>query len=358
MERCTIVVAVRDRFSTTESCLEVLLADTALPFDLIFVCGGAPESVERNLRNRFAGKATLIFKPNFLNPAEARNIGLGESKTRLAVLMDNDVYVRPGWLEPLIECQRKTNAAMVVPIILEYGREIHTAGNDFYITHENGRTYAHKELRYHGMVIGDGSTNLKRWATDYGELHCQLVDVPTALRLGVYDENIQEVGECDSGLAWQKAGCSMWFEPKSIVNYELPSPGSIKAEDVKLFVWRWDMREILKGYQYFYQKWNIDITEHGNFRNFLLSFNNKLGLLPRIFPSAWALRVDGFLKSFPGELGKWLLLPVRFWRHFRSWQLGYYAWPESTRDDKWQLEKGLKAVNVKAFEKQIFHESR
>lgn len=336
MEKCTVVIVPRDRYSTSVACLDALLEYTTPNHDLIFVCGGAPEKVERALKEKYEARIKLIFMPQYLNPAQSRNIGMRACHTRLAVLMDNDVEVKPGWLEPLIACQQKTNAAMVVPIILEYGNEIHTAGNSLYVTHENGRAYAHKELRYHGMVVGE-DTNLKREETDYGELHCQLVEVKAALELNAYDENIQEVGECDSGLTWKKADRRMWFEPKSIVNYE--PPGRIAAEDIRFFVWRWDMRAILKGYRYFFQKWNMDVTEHGNFRNYLLGYNNKLGLLPRLFPSAWALEVDWFLKLFLGRMAKCFTISVSLWRRLKAWLLGYYAWPESVRNEDWQMQK-------------------
>src|SRR5258708_3755178 len=98
-ERCTIIVSPRDRFSTTEDCLDNLASNTPEPYDLILVVGGAPETLRLSLQTRFAGRAKLIFKPQFLNCAQARNIGLREARTRLSVCMDNDVFVRPGWLE-------------------------------------------------------------------------------------------------------------------------------------------------------------------------------------------------------------------------------------------------------------------
>ena len=47
---CTVVVAPRDRFSSTEDCLENLRAHTPEPHALIVVIGGAPEEYQRRLR--------------------------------------------------------------------------------------------------------------------------------------------------------------------------------------------------------------------------------------------------------------------------------------------------------------------
>ena len=131
---CTIVVVLRDRFSTTTRCLESLLRNTAEPYTLLVVMGGVPEHLQKNWSARFGDQVRWLFEPTFLNPSEYRNIGLRETRTRLAVLMENDVYVHPGWLEPLIQCQADTGAAMVVPIVLDKEDEIHTAGNSLFVT--------------------------------------------------------------------------------------------------------------------------------------------------------------------------------------------------------------------------------
>ena len=86
----------------------------------------------------------------------------------------------------------------------------------------------------------------------------------------------------------------MMFEPQSVVHYRLGT--TITADDIGLFCWRWDMRNVLGGYKYFERKWGIDITEHGNFKNFLMNYNNQVGCLPRCFRSEWALGADRILK--------------------------------------------------------------
>ena len=53
------------------------------------------------------------------------------------------------------------------------------------------------------------ATNLKRSEIDFGEVHCQLLVVDTALKLGVYDERLREGIEMDSGLTLTRAGCKI-----------------------------------------------------------------------------------------------------------------------------------------------------
>ncbi len=42
MERCSIIVGTRDRFSTLSGCLRAIAAHTREPHDLIVLAGGAP----------------------------------------------------------------------------------------------------------------------------------------------------------------------------------------------------------------------------------------------------------------------------------------------------------------------------
>jgi len=323
MERCTMIVNARDRFSTTTQCLETLFANTPEPFDLIVVMGGAPEHLKRAWQERFGESTRFIFRPTFLNQAQARNLGLQAATTRLAVCMDNDNFVRPGWLTALITCQQDTGAVMIVPLILETERKIHTAGNDLYISYHNGRGFGYKHLRFHSMLF-DERSNLQRQRTDYSELHCQLVEVEPTLRLGAYDEQILEVGEVDQGLTFAKVGRAMWFEPASVVHFALGHP--LAVEDIRLFAWRWNIRAIHEGYQYFQRKWDFDISEYGTFRDWLVRYNSQLGLLPRVWPSKFSLQMDRGL----GQIHEWVvdlcLAPKYRYERFRKRQLGYYDW--------------------------------
>ena len=119
--------------------------------------------------------------------------------------MDNDVFVRPGWLPPLVRCQNETSAGLVVPLVLEDEHRVHCAGCDMFVSKKGNRSFVGKALRYHGQTVFE-DTNIKRRELDYGEMHLQLVDTRAALELGVYDERIQEGQELDGGLAWRKAG--------------------------------------------------------------------------------------------------------------------------------------------------------
>ena len=275
---CSIIVNVRDKFSTTTRCLTELIRQTDPSVPITAVIGGAPEELRTAWDQTFAERVEFVHHDRFISQAEARNGALANVSTALAVVMDNDVYVRSGWLEALLECQRTTEAVMVVPLVLEEERRIHCAGNSLYVNYEGTTPYGHKVLPLTGYTYGNGC-NLERSKVDYGELHLQLIQVEPTLRLGAYDERIIEVGEVDSGLTWRGAGHEMYFEPRSVVQFDLTHP--VEWCDVDVFAWRWDMRTIADGYDVFKQKWGLDITEQGRFEQFLIDYNSKLPLLPR-----------------------------------------------------------------------------
>jgi GT2 family glycosyltransferase len=319
-DRCTIILTPRDLFSVTEECLTHLFNNTSEPFELIVVLGGAPEKIVKKLESKFSGKARFILKPQFLNTAHLRNIGLRKTKTRLAVCLDTNVFVRPNWLTPLIECQQETGASMVVPLVLQEGDHIHTAGNDLFITHENGQAFGSMELRFHGQKVCE-TTNLMRRDVDFGEVHCQLFVVDTALRLGVYDEHLREGSDIDSGLTLAKAGCKMMFEPKSIVY--LYYPHLIKnADDVELHMWKWNIPAVMASYGYIRQKWNIDVGgPRSHFKDYLVGVNSRVGLFTQIYPAAITISLDRLFKYL---LGNVVRRASSLRRYITAWRLGYY----------------------------------
>ena len=318
-ERCTIIVTPRDLFSTTGECLESIFKNTPEPFDLIVVMGGAPEPVKQLLESRYGGKARLIFKPEFLNGPQLRNIGLHETKTRLAVCLDTNIFVRPNWLTPLIRCQVETGASEVVPICVDQNDRIHTAGNDLFITYSNGEAIAQMELRCVGQKVQE-RTNLRRSELDFGEVHCQLLVVETALRLGFYDERLREGIEMDSGLTFRKAGCKIMVQPDSVVCVYYPIRLK-QAIDVPIYLWKWDIPEIMENFDYLKAKWNIDLGTAGGFKNYLVRVNARVGLLSQLWPSpicvfldrAFAYAVDSIRAPF--RRLAWIIL---------AWRTGYY----------------------------------
>jgi len=291
----TVVVNVRDKFSTLDRCLRDLEANTAPEVPILAILGGAPHDLLDRWQQDHGHRVRFDCFDRFLSQAEARNLALRRCTDDLLAMLDSDVYVRAGWLDALLACQRDTAAAAVVPLVLEEERRIHCAGNELYVNYEDQTPYGHKVLSFHGCTYGNGC-NLPRRRIDYGELHCQLVVRHIALEQRVYDERIIEVGEVDSGLAWAAGGQECWFEPGAVVEFDLHHP--LEACDIDMFEWRWDMEAIAEGYRVFEEKWGLDITEQGRFREFLIDYNAKLPLLPRLLRTDWSLQASRALERW------------------------------------------------------------
>jgi hypothetical protein len=289
---CTIVVTPRDRFGTTAACLDSIFENTPEPFELKALFGGAPAHLKERWLDRYAGRVDFTFLPDFKNGAELRNLALSTIRTRLAVFLDTDVYVRPNWLGPLLQCQRETDADLVVPVILDRNDLIHTAGNDFFITYRDGQAYGVMELRYAHHPVYNGGTNLKRQDIAFGEIHCQLVVAATASQLGIYDERLREGHEMDSGLTLSRHGRRMVLEPRSMVYLTYPDQlGDI--DDVGIYVWKWDMTVMLDGWDYFKKKWNIDVNPDGRYERYLRNVvNTRVGYWTRRWPSRFSIAAD------------------------------------------------------------------
>lgn len=315
-DRYTAIIAPRDSFTRLENCLYNVFKHTSSPIDVICLAGGAPLSVQDRLKRVYAQRVRFIFKDNFMTNAQLRNIGLRETRTRLAVCLDSDVFVRPGWFEPLLECCQQTGASLVTPIILDRQNLIHTAGNSLYLTEDKEKKYGAAELRYANMPFG-GTTNIPRQEIDFAEVHCHFLDVETALACGIYDENLREGHDFDSGLMLQKAGKKMMLEPRSFVYLYYPRLQH-RLEDISLYLWKWDLKAVLEGFDYLEKKWGIDLVSKSNMRNHIIMLNHRVGFFTQFYPSKISIGMDRFYLNFKDRL----LRARTALRRLKNWKLG------------------------------------
>jgi hypothetical protein len=315
-DRYTVIVAPRDTFTRLENCLQDVFIHTRSPIDVICLAGGAPSSIQERLKHIYGDKVRFIFKEEFMTNAQLRNIGLREARTRLAVCLDSDAFVRPGWFEPLLECYRQTGAALVVPIILDRQNLIHTAGNSLYITEERGHKYGAAELRYANLPVR-GPTNIPRQEVDFAEVHCHFVEVETALDLEIYDENLREGHDYDSGLTLTRAGKKIMLEPRSFVYLHIPRIQD-RLEDIPLYRWKWDLKAVLEAFKRIENKWGIDLVSKSNMRAHIIMLNHRVGFWTRLYPSTFSIWVDRFNLSTKDRLSN----AMTSWRRFINWTLG------------------------------------
>jgi len=267
----TIVIVPRERFSHSERSLQNLYENTTPPFELIYVSAGAPARIRTYLDAEAERKKfRLLHTDRYLSPNQARNLGLGQVRTRYVVFLDNDALVRPGWLEALIRCAEETDAWVVGPVYFlgEFERQVvHMAGGLVHITEQDGKRIFYEEQYHFNTPLAEVRAPFRRQACGHLEFHCMLVRTDVFERLGPLDEGLLSVHEhIDFCLAVNRAGGSVYLEPKSVTTYIPPPP--CEWSDLPFFMLRWSDEWTLATAQHFNEEWGIakvlHITDESN----------------------------------------------------------------------------------------------
>ena len=266
----TIVVIPHERFSYARASLESLYDSTpelrgASPVPLVYVDAGSPRGLRRYLQDAARQRGfRLLRTDHYLLPNQARNAGIRSARTDYVVFVENDVLVRPGWLEALVRCADETGAAMVGPLYLEGepGAEtIHTAGGEARIAESaTGREFVETHPHY-GERPDEVAPQLRRERAELVEAHCFLVRRSVLDRLGPLDERLTAQAHVDLGLAILAAGESIYFEPEAIVTYVPPT--RLQWSDYPYFLLRWSERWNVDTVRHFRRKWNLSDDSHG-----------------------------------------------------------------------------------------------
>lgn len=94
-------------------CVDHVLGGTSYPYELILIDDGSSDGTASYFAT-FTQKAYKQSKRRGV--AKARNLGLQSAEGALMVILDNDVFVPPGWLSILAEESRKQNVGIVAGI--------------------------------------------------------------------------------------------------------------------------------------------------------------------------------------------------------------------------------------------------
>ncbi len=198
--RVTIVVVPRERFGMAQRSLESIYATAGIPFELIYIDARSPRKISEWLKAESAAKGfRVIHLDRFVNPNEARNIGLAASSTEYVVFSDNDVICADGWLSAAVRCADETGADVVQPLIC--GRSSHSFARAFYNRCLRRRQEnllfrwpsGSRLARCDDSTIGSRwrkCAALKREQTETCEFHCVLMRRTIFDRVGHFDEDM------------------------------------------------------------------------------------------------------------------------------------------------------------------------
>lgn len=288
----TIVVVPRERFSFARESLESIYEHTPPPVRLVYVDGGSPPAVARDLRVAAAARGfELLRTDEYLTPNRARNLGATRADTPYVVFVDNDVLVTPGWLDALVACADATGAGLVGPLCFEraLGTEIvHQAGGTLSFVEEGGERVLRERHHHAGTHVSALPATLERGPCDVVEFHTMLIRRDVLQRIGPLDERLTTREHVDLCLAAQRAGVTIWFEPAAVMTYVAPPP--FAWSDVGYFRRRWSRSAALASLQYFALKWGVAV-EHRH-RVFLARHRRRLvvALLPSLLRHFLRLR--------------------------------------------------------------------
>ena len=268
----TIVVVPRERFSYTRESLESIYQNTELPFKLVYVDGNSPQPIKQYLEFQAEQKQfELIRTDYYLYPNQARNLGLAKVDTKYVLFADNDIVVRSGWLQALIDCAETNSADIVSPLMCQYDKpiheEIHCAGGESRIIVDvKGRRRMREKMYKQGHTISAMAmqSKLQRSPTELCEFHCMLARTSLFEELGYLDEQMLNTKEhIDFCMNALKAGHTVYFEPDSIVTYVPAIP--LEWSDLHYYMLRWSDRWELESLARFRQKW--ELSEDGYFKH-------------------------------------------------------------------------------------------
>ena len=119
----------------TERMIDELVRNTQMPVRLLYLDTRDPDW----LRTRIAERANewsleVVRFDEPLWPTQARRSVVDRLGTKYAIFIDNDVLVRPGWLEHLYACAERTGAGIIGPLYLwgadAHSDTIHMAGGE------------------------------------------------------------------------------------------------------------------------------------------------------------------------------------------------------------------------------------
>jgi hypothetical protein len=254
----TVVISPREgHFMATTSLLSVL-ADDAIPFDLIYVDFAAPPATEQAIQAQAAVRNfELVRLEGWMPPSAARKSMLPRIKTKYVAFVDNDTLVQPGCLQKLVACAEETGAGLVCPLYIQTGGgqppTIHMAGGAFEWTPPPDERLIDEGhlLAYAPVEQADG---LGRERVDFTEYHYVLGRMDLLSRPGAISDDVLLVHEhVDLGLYAREQGAAVMLEPAARVSYVAFEPRPLS--DIAFFRERWEVGACARSLAAFGRRW-------------------------------------------------------------------------------------------------------
>lgn len=293
----SIIITERERFRFVRESLDSILAHPEGAREILYVSGLPPTWVvsllERTRRKRKGFKHLVLNR--YLGSNEACAIGLKAARPgNDLVFVENDVFVRKGWVSRMVRCAKETGADIVMPMVFEGGPEdgphrVHDAGS--FLRGKAPRLGL--EYVFRGLL--PNGRGIERQSIDVVEMHTVFIR-RKFMKGWSFDEKVGEVGHpFEFSLECRRRGAKIFLEPSAQVvfaNTTLLPHASL--EDLRFFLFKFNERGARESVRYISRKWSLDPGSP--------LFREK---------RSWAMAYKGAVFASFGILGPWEKLAWR-----------------------------------------------
>jgi GT2 family glycosyltransferase len=205
----SIIVLTRNGESGyLEDTLEALLQHTEPNYELLIVDNGSSDGTDRSLAERVQN-ATLVLNAVNRGFGPANNQGAARARSGRLLFLNDDLFVQPGWLEPLLtRVERDHSVGAVGPRVLNVDGSVQ--GEGALLTRAGGTV----------LHVGGGAYPFHR-IVDYVAGACVLVRRSVFEEIGGFDPRYHPMyfEDADLCLAMRERGLLVVYEPRSVVTH-------------------------------------------------------------------------------------------------------------------------------------------
>ncbi len=208
----TVVMLTYNRWDLTSEALRLLVEVTEPRYEVVIVDNASTDGTVEELER--VGGARILRNPRNLGFGPANNQGAAMARGRYLLLLNSDAWVRPGWLEPLIElADADPRIAAVAPKLLYPDGRLQEAGS---IVWREARVRQYGD----GDIPNRPEYNFRR-TVDYSSAACLLVRRSAFISVGGFDPRFAPVycEDVDLCLALAAGPGRVVYQPRSAVEH-------------------------------------------------------------------------------------------------------------------------------------------
>ena len=207
----TVVMLTYNRWDLTREALRLLAEVTEPRYEVVIVDNASIDGTVDELEH--VTGATILRNSRNLGFGPANNQGAGLARGRHLVLLNSDAWVRPGWLEPLLEVADGRGVAAVAPKLLYPDGRLQEAGS---ILWRDARVRQYGD----GDVANRPEYNFRR-TVDYASAACLLVRRSAFNAVGGFDPRFAPLyyEDVDLCLALAAGPGRVVYQPRSVVEH-------------------------------------------------------------------------------------------------------------------------------------------